>query len=370
MHPNHLTQDNDTAQPQRRRVLELGASLLLAGGLPASALLAQPRNKTAREIEESLAIGLRYGWLGRSDVQTFISDISEKHNLPRTWLWEHFDGLGAQPRALLLMNPPPPPPGEVPRKRSWARYLSQHADATRIKAGRAFMAEHRRVLDDVAQQSGVPAQVIAAIIGVETKYGQFTGRFPTLETLTTLAFESPRRSEFFRRELESLLVMGRQGIVNLKEVRGSFAGALGLPQFMPSSWQNFARGYRDPSRADLINDPHDAIASVGNFLKLHGWRANMPTHTVALMSLNAQPSGFVAPQLEPIHTVATLQAAGIEQQSPRLLPGTKASLIDLPEEDDSVTYWIAAHNFFVVTQYNRSFMYAAAVLTLAESLEG
>lgn len=362
--------NNQTMPLQRRRVLELGAGLLLAAGVPAAGLMAQPRNKTAREVEESLALGLRYGWLGRSDVQTFISDLADKHNLPRTWLWQQFEGLGAQPRALLLMNPPPPPPGEPPRKRSWTRYLSQHADITRIKSGRAFMAEHRHVLNDVAQRSGVPATVIAAIIGVETKYGQFTGRFPTLETLTTLAFESPRRTEFFRRELENLLVMGHQGIINLKEVRGSFAGALGLPQFMPSSWQNFALGYRNPSRADLINNPHDAIASVGNFLKMHGWRANSPSHTVAVISLQAQPKVFVAPQLEPLHTVAQLHAAGIEQHTPRLTSDTRASLIDLPEEDDSVIYWIAAHNFFVVTQYNRSFMYAAAVLTLAESLEG
>lgn len=361
--------DNQTMLLQRRRMLELGAGLLLAAGAPAAGLMAQPRNKTARELEESLAIGLRYGWLGRSDVQTFISDLADKHNLPRPWLWQQFEGLGAQPRALLLMNPPPPPPGETPRKRSWARYLSQHADITRIKAGRAFMAEHRQVLSDVAKQSGVPAPVIAAIIGVETKYGQFTGRFPTLETLTTLAFESPRRGEFFRKELESLLLMGHQGVVNLREVRGSFAGALGLPQFMPSSWQNFAMGYRDPVRADLINNPHDAIASVGNFLKLHGWRANAPSHTVAVVSLNVQPEAFVAPKLEPLHTVAQLHSAGIDQQVPMLSPDTRASLIDLPEEDDSVTYWIAAHNFFVVTQYNRSFMYAAAVLTLAESLD-
>ena len=361
---------NDHAmQPHRRRTLALGAGLLLSAGFPAAHLLAQPRNRTAREIEESLAIGLRHGWLGRSDVQTFISDTADKHNLPRTWLWSQFEGLGAQPRALLLMNPPPPPPGEVPRKRSWARYLSQHADITRINAGRAFMAEHRQVLHDVAQQSGVPAQVIAAIIGVETKYGQFTGRFPTLETLTTLAFESPRRADFFRKELETLLVMGRQGVVNLKELRGSFAGALGLPQFMPSSWQNFALGYRNPARADLINNPHDAIASVGNFLKLHGWQANRPSHTVAVIPLHTNPARFVAPQLEPLHTVAQLQAAGIEQETPRLSADTSASLIDLPEEDDSVIYWIAAHNFFVITQYNRSFMYAAAVLTLAESLE-
>lgn len=355
--------------PQRRQIIQRGAGIALAAGLPVSAAWGQSATSSGPNTEDGMAIRLRHGWLGRSDVQEFISDVADRHRLPRTWVASQFEGLGSQPRALALMNPPPPPPGQPPRKRSWARYLSQHADVTRVRDGRRFMSEHQRVLHDVTKKSGVPAQVIAAIIGVETKYGQFTGRFPALETLATLAFESPRRADFFRRELETLLLMGNRGVLNLKEVRGSFAGALGLPQFMPSSWQNFAVGYRDPSRPDLINSPHDAIASVGNFLKLHGWRTNMPSHAVAVVPTHVNAKKFVAPQLEPLHTVAELRNAGIDQQPARLAPETVASLIDLPEEDDTVTYWMAAHNFFVVTQYNRSFMYAAAVLTLAEALE-
>jgi membrane-bound lytic murein transglycosylase B len=356
-------------QPERRKLIALGAGALLTAGLPAGQSIAQPRNATLQAIEDRLAIQLRHGWLGRSDVQEFIADVAYRQDLPRAWLSKQFEGLGVQPRALVLMNPPPPSPGQPARKRSWARYLSQHADITRVQEGRRFMSKHRDVLMDVARQSGVPANIIVAIIGVETKYGQFTGRFPTFETLTTLAFESPRRNDFFRKELETLLVMGHQGIVNLKEVRGSFAGALGLPQFMPSSWRNFAIGYQDIARPDLIHNPQDAIASVGNFLKRHGWRRNAVSYSVAIVPDGVNAAPFVAPQLEPIHTVARLGQAGIGQQTARLSPEIPASLIDLPEEDGTVIYWIAAHNFFVITQYNRSFMYAAAVLTLAESLE-
>jgi membrane-bound lytic murein transglycosylase B len=349
-------------------MIGLGVSALMLGaGWPVNAQ--QSGTSLGTNTEDGLAIRMRHGWLGRVDVQEFIYDVADRHGLPRTWVASQFEGLGTQPRALTLMNPPPPAPGQPPRKRSWARYLSQHADITRVREGKKFMAQHETVLADVAKRSGVPANVITAIIGVETKYGQFTGRFPTLETLTTLAFESPRRTEFFRKELETLLLMGRRGVVNLREVRGSFAGALGLPQFMPSSWQNFAVGYREPANPDLINRPHDAIASIGNFLKVHGWQANMPSHAVAVVPSHVNPSPFVAPKLEPLHTVAKLQSAGIVQKSDRLPLELRASLIDLPEEDDTVTYWIAANNFFVVTQYNRSFMYAAAVLTLAESLE-
>ncbi len=316
---------------------------------------------------EALKDRLRFGWLGRSDVQEFISDVASRNDIPRNWVELQFKGLGVQPRALALMNPPPPKPNEPVRKRSWARYLSQHADTSRIQEGRAFMDTHRAVLEDVSRQSGVPAAVITAILGVETKYGKITGRYPTLETLTTLAFESPRRADFFKRELEMLLLMGYDGVINLREAKGSFAGALGYPQFMPSSWQNFAIGYQHPRQADLLNSPHDAIASIGNFLKRHGWRANTPTHIAAEVPRGVDAKPFVAPKLEPIHTVSELEAAGIRQRTNRLHASTRASLIDLPEEDDTVQYWIAAHNFFVVTQYNRSFMYAAAVLTLAES---
>jgi membrane-bound lytic murein transglycosylase B len=350
------------------KVATKGAAKGTANGAAKGAAKAVTTDSSADTAAEDMKDRLRFGWLGRSDVQEFISDVASRNELPRNWVELQFKGLGLQPRALALMNPPPPKPNDPVRKRSWARYLSQHADTSRIQEGRAFMETHRTVLDDVAKNSGVPASVITAILGVETKYGKITGRYPTLETLTTLAFESPRRADFFRRELEALLLMGYDGTINLREAKGSFAGALGFPQFMPSSWQNFALGYQNPKQADLINNPHDAIASIGNFLKRHGWRANTPSHIVAEIPRGLDVRQFVAPKLEPIHTVSELEAAGIRQRANRLHASTRASLIDLPEEDDTAQYWIAAHNFFVVTQYNRSFMYAAAVLTLAESL--
>ena len=319
-------------------------------------------------ISDDLADRLRFGWLGRSDVQEFISDLAQRQDISRQWIEDQFRLLGVQPRALALMNPPPPRADEPPRRRSWARYLAQHADLSRVRKGREFIDQYRDTFERVSKKTGVPDTVIAAIIGVETKYGQITGRFPVLETLTTLAFESPRRTEFFKGELESALIMGHQGVIDLQRTQGSFAGALGLPQFMPSSWRNFAVSHEGLSPPDLLNNTQDAIASVANFLVAHGWRAGEPSHTPALIPANANVAHFVAPKLSPIHTVAQLEQSGIAQALPRLSPDTKASLIDLPEADGSVLYWIASHNFFVVTQYNRSFMYAAAVLTLSEQI--
>lgn len=357
-------------QQTRRKILEQSGLIALAALTPWGTAQAQRKSPTPTEpYAELLADRLRFGWLGRSDVQEFISTLSDRHSMPRHWLEGHFKRLGAQPKALALIAPPPPGPDDPPpRKRSWARYLSQHADAVRIKEGREFLIRYRGVFDAVSEQSGVPAHVIAAIIGVETRYGKFTGRFPTLETLATLGFDSPRRADFFLKELENLLLMGHQGVIDLRDAKGSFAGALGLPQFMPSSWRQFAVAYKKRDRPDLVNSPQDAIASVGNFLKLHGWAAGEPSHSVALVPQGIDAKPFVAPQLMPVHTVAQIQRAGIEQDQVRLSGQMRASLIDLPEEDDSVKYWFAAHNFFVITQYNRSFMYAAAVLTLAESL--
>lgn len=353
---------------RRRQLLLSCAGSTLVGLFAPRRVLAQP-DELLPGLEARLRDGLRFGWLGRSDVQEFISEIADRNGLSRQWIEKQFQGIGVQPRALLLVNPPPPRPGSPERKRSWARYLAQHVDASRVKDGKAFIQQHRKVFESVHAQSGVPPHVIAAIIGVETRFGKYTGRFPTVETLTTLAFESPRRQEFFRNELENLFIMGREGIINLQEVRGSFAGALGLPQFMPSSWRSFAVGYRQKGKADLLNSPDDAIASVGNFLKVHGWIPKAPSHTRAIVPTDLNVASFIAPQLAPIHTVDQLHQAGIQQQFISLSHDTMASLIDLPEEDGSVKYWFAANNFFVITQYNRSFMYAAAVLTLAESLD-
>lgn len=357
-------------QQTRRKILEHGGLLAVAAALPVGAAWSQRGPKASSEpYADMLADRLRFGWLGRSDVQEFISMQTDRHGMPRAWLEGHFKRIGSQPRALALIAPPPPSPDDPPpRKRSWARYLSQHADTSRVKEGREFLIRYRDVFETVSSQSGVPPQVIAAIIGVETRYGKFTGRFPTLETLATLGFDSPRRADFFLKELETLLLMGHQGVLDLKEVKGSFAGALGLPQFMPSSWRQYAIGYKKRDKPDLINSPQDAIASVGNFLKVHGWITGEPTHSMAHVPDGVDTKPFVAPQLTPIHTVAQIQQAGISQREARLGAQARASLIDLPEEDDTVQYWFAAHNFFVITQYNRSFMYAAAVLTLAESL--
>jgi membrane-bound lytic murein transglycosylase B len=353
---------------QRRKII---ASL---GGMAATSLLPclPARAQAARTGQDGPAAAmqdsLRFGWLGRPDVQDFITSVSQRNGLPRAWIETQFQGLGSQPRALALVNPPPPKPGEPPAKRSWAKYRAIHVNEAQILQGKEFLRQHQTVFESVHQRFGVPPQVIAGIIGVETKFGRFTGRFPTLETLLTLAFESPRRAEFFRNELESLLLMGHQGIVALREVQGSFAGALGLPQFMPSSWRNFAVGFANPERPDLLNSPQDSIASVGNFLKVHGWQAGGQSHSAAIVPNAAQARQFIPKKLAPAHTVAALEAAGIQQANKRLGPEIAASLIDLPEEDDSVQFWFAANNFFVVTQYNRSYMYAAAVLSLAEAL--
>ncbi len=353
---------------ERRKIIATLAGTAASSLFPYSSAHPQAARMGQDTLPLAIQDTLRFGWLGRADVQEFIASVSARHGLPLPWLEAQFQGLGVQPRALALVNPPAPKPDEPPKKRSWQKYLAIHVNELQITRGREFLAEYRDTFNIVHQRFGVPPEVIAGIIGVETKFGRFTGRFPTLETLATLAFESPRRAEFFRKELEFLLVMGHEGIVPVRDVQGSFAGALGLPQFMPSSWRNYAIGFDNPKRPDLLNNAQDAIASVGNFLKQHGWEANAPSHVSAVVSNDVLARKFIPKKLAPAHTVAELESAGIQQLQPRLSAHTAASLIDLPEEDDSVGYWFAAKNFFVVTHYNRSYMYAAAVLSLAEAL--
>ena len=353
---------------QRRKIIASLGGITVSGLLPCRFAQAQAAQSAKDSGAIAIEDNLRFGWLGRSDVQEFIGTFSQRHGVPRTWVEAQFKGLGSQPRALALINPPLPKPGEPPAKRSWAKYRAIHINDPQITQGREFIRQHRSVFNSVNQRFGVPVHVIAAIIGVETKFGRFTGRFPTLETLVTLAFESPRRADFFRRELESFLLLGHEGVLNVRDVQGSFAGALGMPQFMPSSWRNYAVGFGNANRPDLLNSPQDSIASVGNFLKAHGWEAAGPSHVPAVVQDAVKARQFIPNKLAPAHTVAQLEAAGIQQAEKRLAPETPASLIDLPEEDDSSQFWFAANNFFVVTQYNRSYMYAAAVLSLAEAL--
>jgi len=267
-----------------------------------------------------------------------------------------------------------PPRGPAKIKRSWPRYRQRYVEPIRLRGGRAFMAEHASLLAAAEQRYGVPAEIVTAIIGVETVYGRQTGRFRVLDALATLAFNYPDptradRVQLFNDQLADFVELCLTTGMDARRALGSYAGAMGMPQFMPGSILRYAVDGDGDGRIDLGASVPDSIMSVANFLNGHGWRPGLPPF--APVALPADPSGLVQGGLEPHLDWAALRAAGASSLSPGPAAWQDAPLgvIDLPDEpNDRVEYRAATPNFFALTHYNRSYFYASAVADLAAEL--
>jgi membrane-bound lytic murein transglycosylase B len=298
----------------------------------------------------------------RADVRDFVRAMADRHGFDETALLGAFGRTRASELATRLMAPAPPG-----FKRSWIAYRARFVEPVRLREGQRFWREHASVLRRASERYGVPESIIVSIIGVETIYGRNTGDFRVMDALATLAFDYPRRASYFREELEQYLLLSREAGFDPLEWRGSFAGAVGLPQFMPGSIRRHAVDFDGDGRIDLRNSPADAIGSVARFLANHGWIADAPTHFAATVEdeTRARPAveAGITPKLSP------MQLAELGVSSPQELPAdTKLSLIDLPNGDDTTHYVLGANNFWVITQYNRSYFYAMAVIDLARAL--
>lgn len=268
-------------------------------------------------------------------------------------------------------------PPSSPTVRSWPRYRSRFIESRRIKEGIAFRETHARDLARAEARYGVPASIIVSIIGVETFYGRVTGNFRIIDALATLAFDYPAqarsdRSAFFREQLAQFLIWCKETGADPLAVKGSYAGAMGLPQFMPGSLRKFAVDGDGDGRVDLLDNPADAIASVANFLVEHGWQRGQPIFLP--IRLPGDPAALVDGGLKPTLSWSQLQAAGA--QPPRVAGMSDAwmewplAVIDLYDGATGTTeYRVAAPNFFALTEYNRSYFYATSVTDLAVELE-
>ena len=295
-------------------------------------------------------------------MRDFVRAMADRHGFDETALLGAFGRTRASELATRLMAPAPPG-----FKRSWIAYRARFVEPVRLREGQRFWREHASVLRRASERYGVPESIIVSIIGVETIYGRNTGDFRVMDALATLAFDYPRRASYFREELEQYLLLSREAGFDPLEWRGSFAGAVGLPQFMPGSIRRHAVDFDGDGRIDLRNSPADAIGSVARFLANHGWIADAPTHFAATVEdeTRARPAveAGIPPKLSP------MQLAELGVSSPQELPAdTKLSLIDLPNGDDTTHYVLGANNFWVITQYNRSYFYAMAVIDLARAL--
>ena len=246
----------------------------------------------------------------------------------------------------------------------WYVYRPIFMTAERIDAGVRFWTEHAAVLARAEQEYGVPASIIVAIIGVETFYGRNTGNFRVIEALGTLAFHYPPRATFFRSELENFFLLARDENLDALTPTGSYAGAMGLPQFMPSSFRNFAVDFDRDGHRDIWRNPDDAIGSVANYLKKHGWVARQAI-VMPVMPGTAN-AALASDKLELKRTAAQFMAAGVRTFDP-VDPELPAVLIAY-ESKEGAEYWLGFKNFYAITRYNRSPKYALAVAQLADAM--
>jgi membrane-bound lytic murein transglycosylase B len=303
-------------------------------------------------------------------VNAFADEIALRHGFVRSELAELIANIRYIDSAVQLVKPAPPG-----KPKNWAGYRELTIEPIRIKAGVRFWDEHAATLARAESEYGVPAEIIAGIIGVETVYGRDTGRFRVIDVLTTLAFAYPdtpnrvARMAFFRNELENALLLARQNRVDPFSLLGSFAGAIGWPQFMPGSILAYGVDYDRDGVIDLRTSPVDAIGSVANFLVQHGWQRQHkgPLVYSARVSDNRAWEKYINQGLAARFTEDELVESGVAVDGP-LPKGMLFGLVDLQNGADPTDYWLANDNFFAITQYNRSYFYAMAVIELGRAV--
>jgi peptidoglycan lytic transglycosylase B len=258
-------------------------------------------------------------------------------------------------------------PKKEPKARSWQLYRARFVNETRIAEGAEFARRHAQALARAAEEHGVPEEIIVAIIGVETLYGRQMGVWRVIDALSTLAFDYPPRSDFFRGELEQFLLYARETGIDVFSVRGSYAGAIGIPQFMPGSYRRFAVDFDGDGIANLRLSPADAIGSVANFLAKHGWRRGERIELPARVTGEAYRKLLEA-GVEPSTPLGELKNFGVETRTELALE-TPVALIELENAEEPAEYRIGLRNFYVITRYNRSVQYASAVVDLAQEIK-
>lgn len=294
------------------------------------------------------------------DAQRLIEEMAQEHQFEPVALQQIFRQVEFQPKIIEAISRPA-------ESKPWYLYRPIFLTEARIRGGVAFWQEHRELLARAEREYGVPAHIIVAIIGVETFYGRHKGSYRVLDALSTLGFGYPQRSPFFRGQIKEFLLMAREEQRDPLTFLGSYAGAMGMPQFIPSSFRHYAVDFDQDGRRDLWENPADIIGSVANYFHRHHWRHDEPVTTLASGAVSAMEP-FLNGDLKPATALSALQAAGIEPQHP-LTAVQEVSLLALDSSAETKEYWITLHNFYVITRYNRSPLYAMAVHQLSEAIE-
>lgn len=301
-------------------------------------------------------------YVDHGEARDFMRDMQQRHGFSAAEL-ETLLGQATRIDRVIELIRPPSEPGE----RSWQRYRSRFLTEARIEQGVGFWLAYRDTIEEASARFGVPPEYIVSILGIETNYGSYTGNFETVSALATLAFDYPPRAPLFRRELESLLLLAREQHRDPFSYRGSYAGALGYPQFLPSSVRAYAVDFDGDGSIEFDSNPVDAIGSIANYFAVHGWRSGEPVAQQVRLPAELDPAPLIAAGIEPALQTSDLQTQGISPTTGDFKPDL-ATLFDLPTPDAATEYWIGYRNFYVITRYNRSSFYAMAVFQLAEAV--
>lgn len=304
----------------------------------------------------------------RADARALARDIAQTHELDEAWVWSALSAARYKGQAARLMMPAP-----RGTAKNWGVYRSRFIEPIRIRAGMAFWQQYQGELKRAEAQYGVPAEIIAGVIGVETIYGRYTGNFRVLDVLTTLSLDFPTgrsdRSPFFKSELGAFLKLCAEQQLAPDGVLGSFAGAIGWPQFMPSSIRRWGVDFDGNGQVDLQRSPVDAIGSVAHYLAEHGWRTGQPTHFAVTPPEDATARAkLLAPDIVPSFSADEMRALGASlPEAATQHPGPLA-LVLLENGDEAPTLIAGTQNFYVITRYNQSSYYALAVIELGQAV--
>jgi peptidoglycan lytic transglycosylase B len=298
----------------------------------------------------------------RQDVADFIDEMVSEHKMDKGSLQTLFNKTEIRQDIIDLMNRP------AEKVKPWYEYKKIFLTDSRLKKGLVFWKENKDVLAYAKKIYGVPEEIIVAIIGVETFYGKITGKHRVIDALSTLAFDYPKRSVFFRKELKHFLILCKEQKIDPLSLKGSYAGAMGYGQFMPSSYQHYAVDFDGRGIKDIWNNPHDAIGSVANYFKQHGWILDQPVITQAKIASAKEPFEVNNRKIKPKTSLKNYSKQQINSDLTEKFPDMKAAMVELQEKSGS-TYWLAFKNFYAISRYNHSHMYSMVVYLLSQDLK-
>lgn len=294
-----------------------------------------------------------------ADAKAFINEMVEEHQFSREDMQAWLNQAKKKQSILDAISRP------AEKRLTWKEYRKIFVTSSRTTKGVAFWEQNQETLARAEKEFGVPAEVIVAIIGVETRYGQNKGSFRVVDALSTLGFDYPPRAKFFRKELKEFFLLAREQKQNPMDLIGSYAGAMGYGQFIPSSYRAYAIDYTNDTFADIWNNPTDAIGSVANYFKRHGWKKDQPVIVRARVKASYNTE-ILNDSLKPKHTVASLLEDGYTPVES--LPEQTANAIRLQGEKGA-EFWMGLHNYYVITRYNHSRLYAMAVWQLSQAIK-